>query len=92
MMTVTPEDLRKAGVGQPSMEKPKLKITPEMTTEVTCTCGNNTFKPTLLLRKVSALVSPTGKVVLLPAEAYACEKCGKVLDELNPFSETANNG
>jgi len=41
-------------------------------------CENQTFKQTLLLRKLSALVSPNGQETLVPVQAFACEKCGHV--------------
>jgi uncharacterized Zn finger protein len=44
-------------------------------------CGNQTFKQTMLLRKLSALVSPNGQETLIPVAAFACEKCGNVNSE-----------
>ena len=41
-------------------------------------CENQPFKQTLLLRKLSALVSPNGQETLVPVQAFACEKCGHV--------------
>ena len=49
------------------------------TTPVKCDkCKNQTFKQTLLLRKVSALVSPNGQEQYVPVAVFACEKCGHV--------------
>ena len=49
------------------------------TTPVKCeSCENQTFKQTLLLRKVSALVSPNGQEQYVPIAVFACEKCGHV--------------
>ena len=49
------------------------------TTPIQCEkCNNSTFKQTLLLRKLSALVSPNGQETLVPVQAFACEKCGHV--------------
>ena len=49
------------------------------TTELKCEkCEGLTFKQTLLLRKLSALVSPNGQETIIPAAAFACEKCGHV--------------
>ena len=49
------------------------------TTSVQCEkCENSTFKQTLLIRKLSALVSPNGQETLIPVAAFACEKCGNV--------------
>ena len=46
-------------------------------------CENQTFKQTMLLRKLSALVSPSGQETLIPVAAFACEKCGNVNSEFS---------
>ena len=52
------------------------------TTPVKCEkCENQTFKQTLLIRKVSALVSPNGQEQYVPIAVFACEKCGHVNSE-----------
>ncbi len=52
------------------------------TTSIKCEkCENQTFKQTLLLRKVSALVSPNGQEQYVPIAVFACEKCGHVNSE-----------
>ena len=52
------------------------------TTPVKCEkCENQTFKQTLLLRKVSPLVSPNGQEQYVPIAVFACEKCGHVNSE-----------
>ena len=49
------------------------------TSAVKCeACENQTFKQSLLLRKLSALVSPNGQETLVPVQVFACEKCGNV--------------
>ena len=49
-------------------------------------CENPTFKQTLLLRKLSALVSPNGQEALVPVQVFACEKCGHVNSEFSDVS------
>ena len=57
------------------------------TTEMRCEkCQNPTFKQTLLLRKMSALVSPNGQETIVPMSVFACEKCGHVNDEFSSVS------
>ena len=52
------------------------------TTAIKCEkCENQTFKQSLLLRKLSALVSPNGQETLVPVQVFACEKCGNVNSE-----------
>ena len=49
-------------------------------------CENQTFKQSLLLRKLSALVSPNGQETLVPVQVFACEKCGNVKSEFSDVS------
>tara|TARA_Y100000034_G_scaffold58169_1_gene70961 strand:- start:199 stop:423 length:225 start_codon:yes stop_codon:yes gene_type:complete len=44
-------------------------------------CENPTFKQTLMLHKMSALVSPNGQETIVPAAVFGCEKCGHVNSE-----------
>ena len=44
-------------------------------------CQNPTFKQTLMLHKMSALVSPNGQETIIPMAVFACEKCGHVNKE-----------
>ena len=54
------------------------------TTPIKCeACENQTFKQSLLLRKLSALVSPNGQETLVPVQVFACEKCGNVNSEFS---------
>ena len=57
------------------------------TTQIKCdSCDGQTFKQTLLLRKLSALVSPTGQETIVPMQVFACEKCGHVNKEFSDIS------
>ena len=52
------------------------------TSQIKCdACGCSTFKQTLLLRKMSALASPSGQETIIPMQVFACEKCGHVNKE-----------
>ena len=52
------------------------------TTPVKCDkCENQTFKNTLIIRKLSALASPNGQEQYIPVAVFACEKCGNVNSE-----------
>ena len=50
-------------------------------------CENTTFKQTLLLSRLSALVSPNGQETIVPAAVLACEKCGHVNKEFVELSK-----
>ena len=60
----------------------------EQTDEIKCDeCGSNTFHPAFLLRKVSPLISPTGKETVLPIQVFACDACGHVNEEFLPIEK-----
>ena len=50
-------------------------------------CENSTFKQTLIISKLSALLSPNGQESIVPAAVFACEKCGHVNKD---FTETSS--
>ena len=57
------------------------------TTPIQCeSCNGSTFKQTLLLRKLSSLVSPNGQETIVPMSVFACEKCGHVNSEFSDIS------
>ena len=59
------------------------------TTPIKCEkCENSTFKQTLLIRKLSALVSPSGQETVIPVAVFACEKCGHVNSEFENMETT----
>ena len=60
----------------------QMNVDISQTTEMKCEkCGNNTFKQTMMLRKLSAIVSPNGQETIIPVGVFACEKCGHVNSE-----------
>ena len=60
----------------------QMNIDISQTSEMKCDkCENNTFKQTMMLRKVSAIVSPNGKETIVPSAVFACTKCGHVNEE-----------
>tara|TARA_B100000131_G_scaffold267296_1_gene265533 strand:+ start:260 stop:514 length:255 start_codon:yes stop_codon:yes gene_type:complete len=44
-----------------------------------CKCVG--FKQTMMLKKLSALVSPTGQEAIIPVGVFACDHCGHVNKE-----------
>jgi hypothetical protein len=47
-------------------------------------CGNNTFVPVFMIKKLSALVSPTGDELNIPIQLFQCSECKHVNDEYLP--------
>ena len=60
-------------------EQPGLNVDFSQTTEECCeSCGNNTFTQVYQMRKLSALLSPTGQETMIPIQVFACAKCGHI--------------
>tara|TARA_R100000152_G_C6776831_1_gene206248 strand:+ start:2577 stop:2795 length:219 start_codon:yes stop_codon:yes gene_type:complete len=56
-----------------------MNINPSDLENIICdSCGNETFKPTFVIKKISALVSPTGKETLAPIQIFKCDVCGHI--------------
>ena len=45
-------------------------------------CGNSVFIPAFFIKRLSPIVSPSGKEALIPIQVYSCGNCGKVPDKL----------
>lgn len=54
---------------------------------VVCKCGCKFFRPVFILKRMSALVSPTGKEEIIDIPVYVCDKCGEVAEH---FKNNAN--
>ena len=60
-------------------EQPGLNVDFSQTTEECCeSCGNNTFIQVYQMRKLSALLSPTGQETMIPIQVFACHSCGHI--------------
>lgn len=58
-----------------------MQPTPEMirnSQTVECECGGVLFSEKLMFKKLSSIVSPTGRDEIIPMPLFICEKCGKV--------------
>ena len=57
-------------------------------TAIKCdSCENSTFKQTLIISKLSALLSPNGQETIIPSAVFACEKCGHVNQQFVELSK-----
>ena len=43
-------------------------------------CDNPIFIQGYVIKKLSALVSPTGKEIIAPVQVFNCGSCGEMLD------------
>ena len=44
-------------------------------------CEGKGFRQTMMLKKLSALVSPTGQEAIIPIQAFGCDSCGHINKE-----------
>jgi hypothetical protein len=66
-------------------QQPGLQVDISQTTEEICgECGNDTFIQVFKIRKLSALLSPTGKTTMIPMQVFACHKCGYINETFLP--------
>ena len=55
---------------------------------VTCdSCGNHTFVGVMLLKRISPIISPTGKEAIVPIQTFACNACGFVNKQFLPIMD-----
>ena len=66
-------------------EQQGLNIDLSQTTAEVCEkCENDTFTQVYHMRKLSALLSPTGEEAMIPIQVFACAKCGHINDDFLP--------
>jgi|19_taG_2_1085344.scaffolds.fasta_scaffold73816_2 hypothetical protein len=49
-------------------------------------CENLFFKPLLRIKKVSALLSPTGQETIVPVQILACSDCNAIINDLKDLN------
>ena len=50
-------------------------------------CGNKIFLQGYVIKKISAIISPTGQEVIAPIQVFNCGSCGELLDLGGEMSE-----
>ena len=50
----------------------------QTTAEVCEKCKNDTFQHVFKIRKLSALLSPSGEEMIIPVQTFACTKCSNI--------------
>jgi uncharacterized Zn finger protein len=59
-------------------------------TDTTCDeCSNTNFVPVFIIKKLSALLSPTGEDMNIPLQLFQCAGCGHVNEEWLPKADKA---
>ena len=66
------------------MEKLNFNLDVEELDSATCdNCGGGYFTPSFVIKKVSALQSPTGQKMMIPIQVFKCDNCGEVINTLD---------
>ena len=47
-------------------------------------CSNHTFVGVMMMKRISPIISPTGKEAIVPIQTFACNACGFVNKEFLP--------
>ena len=69
-------------------QQPQMNVDFSQTTAEKCEhCENETFVQVYQMRKLSALLSPTGKEAMIPIQVFACAKCGHINKGFLPKGE-----
>jgi len=64
------------------MEKQEISINLKDAYDISCDeCGSNYFTPAFQIKKLSALVSPSGQETMIPIQLFQCSKCGHVNED-----------
>ena len=68
-------------------QQPPMNIDLNNAQDITCdNCGNYTFNEVSLMKRISALVSPTGKEAIIPIPTFACNACGFINKQFLPVA------
>ena len=65
------------------IKKPKANVQVDLrdAETISCSdCNNYLFITSFILKRLSAIVSPTGQEALIPVQVYSCGNCGKVAE------------
>ena len=60
-------------------QQSKMNVDFSQTTAEICEkCKHDTFTPGFKIRKLSALLAPTGQETMIPMQVFSCAKCGHI--------------
>ncbi len=65
-----------------------IKVDLSATENITCDeCEGHLYTPVFVIKKLSALLSPTGDERLVPIQTFQCTACGHVNENFSPNGE-----
>jgi len=58
-----------------------MDINPDDLQDIQCSqCEEYFFTPSFMIKKLSALQSPSGEQMMVPVQIFRCDNCGEVLN------------
>jgi len=66
---------------QKPLTKPQVDLADQETMKCD-SCDNYLFIVSYVIKKISAIVSPSGQAGLVPVQVYSCGNCGEVPSQL----------
>lgn len=75
--------------GMPTGPDPTtVNVDLSIASDVVCdNCGNYTFVQVMMMKRLSALLSPTGQEAIIPIQTFACNACGWLNKEFLPTKD-----
>ena len=74
-------------IGMDGQRPPGAQLNIKMSdlTDICCeNCGSKFFRQVSAFKKLSALISPTGKEQVVPVPVFRCDECGHINKEFLP--------
>ena len=66
----------------------QINIDPKDLKDIGCeSCGCQFFRQVSAFKRISALVSPTGKEQIVPVPTFRCDDCGFINEEFRPIKQ-----
>jgi len=73
--------------------QPQQNIDLSLAEDIICNaCGNYSFQHVFIMKKISAILSPTGRAGVTPVPTFACNACGFINQEFLPVLQNAGPG
>ena len=66
-------------------QQQQMRVTLEDLTDLVCDeCGDQYFRQVMMIKRLSPIVSPSGKEQFVPMPIFRCDGCGHVNDVFIP--------
>ena len=73
---------------KPKQQQAQVQVDLKQADTIKCKeCGNYLWIQSFVLKKLSALVSPTGQETMIPVQVFSCGNCGKIAEGMLDESE-----